>query len=277
VRILVALACAAGAFQLAGCPLGRLNEEMKREVDAGLDRALGVERLSPDQRAIRDAAAAIDRGDYLEAETLLEAALQINPTSSAAKLNLAAVYEATGRTRQAAELYASLIRTAGEAPVALDGDLRLNDADAARIASHRLQRLKDPRWVQPARELPAEAGPRPLARIEAEPVAPKQAGEPGTVELTMAEPAPGVPARKPLIVTLASFATEAAAAEGWEKLHAAHGALFGDHEPIIAPVERGPGKGTAYRLATGPFASAREAAAFCETLLARKVYCVIAG
>ena len=291
-RVALALACALGAFQMAGCQVTqRLNSEMKEAVNAKLDDVFGNDNLPTDQRLVSEAAVAIDRGEYLEAETLLEAALQVNPTSAAAKLNLAAVYEATDRQRKAAELYTSLVRPAGDAPVAVDGDERLSDSDAARIAAFRLERLRDPRWQQSARIVPEgeasttwslEAGR--AARMSHQGSAANMShveltssSEDEPTETKAAATGSDVVLKKPIEVTLATFKSEPAATSGSAALWIKHETLFGDLTPKITPVELGQGKGKAFRLSTGPFASAREAYEFCEKLQAQKVYCVIAG
>ena len=291
-RVALALACALGAFQMAGCQVTqRLNTEMKEAVNAKLDEVFGDENLPTDQRLVSEAAVAIDRGEYLEAETLLESALQINPTSAAAKLNLAAVYEATDRQQKAAELYASLVRPAGDAPVAVEGDERLSDSDAARIASFRLERLRNPRWQQSARIAPEgeasttwslEAGR--AARLSHQGSAANMShveltssSEDEPTETKAAATGSDVVLKKPIEVTLATFKSEPAATSGSAALWIKHETLFGDLTPKITPVELGQGKGKAFRLSTGPFASAREAYEFCEKLQAQKVYCVIAG
>lgn len=289
-RVALALGCALGAFQMAGCQVTqRLNTEMKEAVNAKLDEVFGDKNLPNDQRLVSEAAVAIDRGEYLEAETLLEAALQINPTSAAAKLNLAAVYEATDRQQKAAELYASLVRPAGDAPVAVEGDERLSDSDAARIAAFRLERLRNPRWQQSARIAPEgeasktyslEAGRAArLSRLDSDAnmthVQPTSADEPAPApEQAMAGDAP---VKKEVHVSLATYKSEDAAKQGSADLWNRHETLFGDLAPIITPIERGGGKGTAYRLTTGPFGSAKDAFEFCEKLQALKVYCVISG
>lgn len=286
VRVALALACALGAFQMAGCQVTqRLNTEMKEAVNTKLDEVFGQTNLPTDQRLVSEAAVAIDRGEYLEAETLLEAALQVNPTSAAAKLNLAAVYEATDRQQKAAEIYTSLVRPAGDAPVAVEGDERLSDSDAARIASFRLERLRNPRWQQTARVAPEgeasttwslEAGR--AARVSQR----GSAANMSHVELTAASedestPTADVTLKKPIEVTLATYKTEPAATSGSASLWIKHETLFGDLAPKITPIELGKGKGKAFRLSTGPFASARDAYEFCEKLQAQKVYCIIAG
>jgi len=280
-RVLLALACAVGAFEASGCVLQKLNKELKSQVNAGVDRMLGVEQIEPDQRLVRQAAEAIDRGDYFEAETQLDSALQINPTSSAAKLNLAAVYEATGRPEQAKQLYAELVRPADDAPVAVVGDEKLSDSDAARIASFRLQRLRQTTIMQPA--VYSDDWPSATYSLEAvrSRAAAKKAGAsadaPVDVTKKTASIDPAPIATTAISVTLATYRSEAAANTGSADLWTRHETIFGELQPVITEVASTGGKGKAFRLSTGPFGSAREAFEFCEKLQALKVYCVIAG
>jgi tetratricopeptide (TPR) repeat protein len=259
------------ALEVGGCVFQHLNREMEQRVETKVDHWLAGDELTPDQRLIRQAAVAIDRRDYFEAETLLDAALQINPTSTAAKLNLAAVYEATNRTERAAQLYAELVRPVGYAPVAVTGDAGFDDADAARVAAMRLEALRNPKppssnQLSPSLAKPRaeRSDPRKMTAQPAESSAIKRTG--GMVKET-----------KSLHVTLSVYPSEAAAREGWAKLVASHGDVLKAQSPVVLPVDAEPGKGLAYRLATGPFGSAAEAAKFCEQLNARRVYCVISG
>ena len=80
-----------------------------------------------------------------------------------------------------------------------------------------------------------------------------------------------------LFVTLSTHPSEAAAEAGWKALAAKHAPVLESRTPLVSPIARDDGATVAYRLATGPFASAREAAAFCDQLLARHAYCVISG
>lgn len=270
-RIATALACALSAFQLAGCVLEKLNTEMKRQVNAEVDQFIAGNEMTTDQRLVAQAVEAMNGGAYIEAEALLDSAVQINPDNRVALLNLGAVYEATRQRHKALQIYTQLADPASR-PVAGTG---LTDNDVARLASARLAVMQAGRQSSHFRETAmtvAPPAPPPNRARKAE-----GAGAP-VKSAAVSTSTTGAPdsAGKRVLVTLSSHPSEADAKIGWDKLAAKHGAILGERAPIIAPIDRGDGKG-AFRLATGPFASAREAATFCDKLLARRVYCLISS
>lgn len=271
-RIATALLCALGAFQLAGCVLEKLNAEMKREVNAEVDRFIAGDEMTSDQRLVAQAVGAMNGGAYYEAEALLDSALQINPSNRVALLNLGAVYEATQRREKAIHVYTQLADPPARA-VAGGG---LSENDVARLAASRLAVLQTGLATPNLRKAVLSSKARPAAEREIG-RAPAGSGAARTVARAEADAArPGLAARR-VLVTLSSHPSEAAARKGWDALAAKHGDVLGTLAPIIAPIERDDGQGEAYRLATGPFASAREAAAFCDRLLARRIYCLISS
>jgi tetratricopeptide (TPR) repeat protein len=275
-RIAAALACALSAFQLAGCVLEKLNAEMKRQVNAEVDRFIAGDEMTTDQRLVARAVGAMNGGAYYEAEALLDSAVQINPDNRVALLNLGAVYEATTRREKALQVYTQLADPLAR-PVTGAG---IADNDVARLAAGRLAVLEAGRApshfrkaaINTASSDPAQSFSRASASAPAEPAAASTKAAAATSDAAT----PGK-AAKTVLVTLSSHPSEAAAKGGWDALAAKHGAVLGHLRPIIAPIDRGDGKGEAYRLATGPFASAREAATFCDKLLARRVYCLISS
>ncbi len=265
-RIAAALVCALSVFQLAGCVLQKLNTEMKRQVNAEVDQFIAGDEMTSDQRLVAQAVGAMNGGAYFEAEALLDSALQINPANRVALLNLGAVYEATQRRNMAIHVYSQLADPIAR-PVA---GTAIADNDVARLAAGRLAVLQAGSTSNNLRQavLKKSSPAGAQGRSEAPAATAKTA--------KVARSAPSK-ADKPVLVTLSSHKSEAEAKGGWDALVAKHGAVLGARAPIIAPIESGDGASAAYRLATGPFASAREAAAFCDKLLARRVYCLIAG
>jgi len=303
-RIAAAIVCALGAFQLAGCNSAhKLNIEARERLDAKTDDFIAGNELSTDQRLVIKAEHRMRGGSYYDAEGLLDSAIQINPANYAARLDLAAVYEATHRDERADLIYRQLIQPASTAPELLNGDAEPGAAEAAEIVQRRLAA------VLAKRKAPISKEPQlPLANVDlaprlnaltapAAPAAPPPKAPPAkptteaapTQPTAMAAPANSSPAPaskpaperepkpKPLNVTLSTHPSEAAAKEGWKALMAKHGAVLGKHNPLFLPMAKDGGNGQAYRLATGPFTSAREAAEFCDKLLARRAYCVISG
>ncbi|MGD9537057.1 MAG: hypothetical protein AB7P52_04810 [Alphaproteobacteria bacterium] len=291
-RIAAVLACALGAFYLAGCgPAQKLNAELKRELNAATDRLLAGDDLTTDQRLVARAQVEMRGGNYYDAESLLDSAIQINPANNAARLDLAAVYEATHRQERAALLYRELMQPVPVAPTTLGGDGGLSGADAAEIARARFAALEARRKGPIVREPRLQAADTEIAppaqHAAAPPPVPKGPTAPRLADAAPQEkPAATAAAAKqddkakpakPVHVTLSTHPSETAAREGWQTLAKKHGAVLAGHAPLVLPIERQGGVGVAYRLATGPFASAREAAAFCDKLLARHAYCAISG
>jgi hypothetical protein len=103
VSSVIVVAAIALALLLPGCTyLPEFNEEIKRLAEG--------EPVPNDTRFATRAFNEIQHGNYAEAETLLEAALDINPGNPYALLNLGVVYEKTGRVEEARAMYTTLIR-----------------------------------------------------------------------------------------------------------------------------------------------------------------------
>ncbi len=75
-------------------------------------------------------------------------------------------------------------------------------------------------------------------------------------------------------VQLASFRSEAEAAQAWESVRSSHATTLQDREYLVQRAEV-PGKGTYYRLRVGPMAGKSTAAALCNTLKAEGQDCYV--
>jgi hypothetical protein len=155
-----------------------------------------------------------------------------------------------------------------QAPIAKKPRLPLANVDLAPRLNARPAPSMPKAKTPAAKPMADAAPPDPTATTAPSKAAPAAAT--GTASSPGAKP-------KPINVTLSTHASEAAAQEGWKSLVAKHGAVLGKRNPLVLPMEGDDEGGRAYRLATGPFASAREAAEFCDKLLARRAYCVISG
>ncbi len=82
-----------------------------------------------DENLVNKGYAEIEAGNYSYAEIYLDSALSINPSNPFALLNMAVVYEKTGREDEARALYAALIR---QNPTNI-ADSAIDDANVGRI------------------------------------------------------------------------------------------------------------------------------------------------
>ena len=98
------LMCLAAGLLLSGC-LSSLPDvaQMLKEVSFG-------KPASSDENLANKGYREIEAGNYAYAEIYLDSALSINPSNPFALLNLAVVYEKTGRENEARALYTALIR-----------------------------------------------------------------------------------------------------------------------------------------------------------------------
>ena len=112
---------------------------------------------------------------------------------------------------------------------------------------------------------------KPAERSTAETPA-AEAVEPAKPEHREAPPGPGAPA---IVVQLASYASEQAAADGWLKLRRVHGDLLGALDYGVATIDLAE-QGVFYRLSTGPFETPAMAKSLCAELKARNIYCATA-
>ena len=86
---------------------------------------------------------------------------------------------------------------------------------------------------------------------------------------------PAKPVTSAIVVQLASYASEQAAADGWLKLRRVHGDLLGALDYSVATIDLAD-QGVFYRLLTGPFESPAMAKSLCAELKARNIYCATA-
>ena len=101
---LAAVGVLAAGLLLSGC-LSSLPDvaQMLKEVSFG-------KPASSDENLVNKGCREIEAGNYAYAEIYLDSALSINPSNPFALLNLAVVYEKTGRENEARALYTALIR-----------------------------------------------------------------------------------------------------------------------------------------------------------------------
>ena len=283
-RVGAAIICGLVAFQLGGCVLERLNTEAKKRVNTKVDQFIAGDELTTDQYLVARAIAPMNGGAYYEAEALLDSTLQINLSNQVALLNLGAVYEATGRLEKATQVYAQLSDPAAR-PVTGEG---LGNNDVARLAASRLAvlragvataNLRQAIWnkAQAAAPRPTQAMVRSDIKSATPPTKTAKNTAQNTAKKTAATDAKKSGEAKRALVTLSTHASEAEAKGGWDTLVKDHGAILGKLTPTIKPIKQDGGKPNVFRLTTGPFGSAREAATFCDQLLARRIYCVISG
>ncbi|MSO69591.1 MAG: hypothetical protein EXQ98_04845 [Alphaproteobacteria bacterium] len=296
-RVGAALVCGIVAFQLGGCVLERLNTEAKNRLNTKVDQFIAGDELTTDQHLVAQAVNAMNGGAYYEAEALLDSAVQINPSNTVALLNLGAVYEATDRLERARNIYAQL-SDAAVRPVTGAG---LAHNDVARLAATRLARLRaglqtpnlrQAIWLKSQQGANAPSQNQAVAQAEiktvplpppsttksdakspskvAEKAAPKKSKSSNASVQKIATP-------KHVLVTLSSHPNEAEAKKDWSTLATEYADVIGPLTPTIKPIKQEGGKPDVFRLTTGPFASARDAATFCDRLLAHRVYCVISG
>ena len=77
------------------------------------------------------------------------------------------------------------------------------------------------------------------------------------------------------IVQLASVKSEERARQAWSQLQAKHAELLGDMELTVQSAEV-TGRGTFYRMQTGPFPNQATAEDMCQQLRAAKLDCLVA-
>ncbi len=85
-----------------------------------------------DENLVNKGYAEIEAGNYSYAEIYLDSALSINPSNPFALLNMAVVYEKTGREDEARALYAALIR---QNPTNI-ADSAIDDANVGRTITY---------------------------------------------------------------------------------------------------------------------------------------------
>ncbi len=117
IKVLLALIL---ALSLIGCGTALLTEDM-RLANQGYDELL--------------------KGNYSDAEGYLEQALAKNPDNPYAMLNLGVVYENTGRTDQAREMYKKLIALNPKARASVTSE-GTGGKPLVEIAQENLQRLQ---------------------------------------------------------------------------------------------------------------------------------------
>jgi cell division septation protein DedD len=125
-------------------------------------------------------------------------------------------------------------------------------------------------------------GRSPHRAAATEPDAP-QAGQAETPKgaASQAAPGPHAPVKQDdakgdgAHVHLASYRSEEAAMKGWASLQKQHGDLLGELKPRVNEVDLGPGKGIFFRVEAGPLSDQQSAAALCQKLKSRKMFCTV--
>lgn len=110
---------------------------------------------------------------------------------------------------------------------------------------------------------------RPVDSVAVEPSLAELRQAPAAVPSGASASAPDVPA---IVVQLASYVSQQAAADGWVKLRRVHGDLLGRLNYGIAVIDLGE-QGNFYRLLAGPFDNQAMARALCAELKSRNIYC----
>ena len=142
---LAAVGVLAAGLLLSGC-LSSLPDvaQMLKEVSFG-------KPASSDENLVNKGYREIEAGNYAYAEIYLDSALSINPSNPFALLNLAVVYEKTGRENEARALYTALIRqspTDIAAAVLMDENFGRGITEIARVNLAPRPRCGRPRGAQ---------------------------------------------------------------------------------------------------------------------------------
>ena len=125
-----------------------------------------------------------------------------------------------------------------------------------------------PPLTKKALNVPETKAPEPKPEPAAKPPAPKTAAKPPA-------PAPKPAATGRYRVQLSSLRSEDALRKSWSALQKRHGDLLGDRQLIVERTVLSGGRGTFYRMQSGPFASRDRASAFCSRLKQRKLSCLV--
>lgn len=94
-------------------------------------------------------------------------------------------------------------------------------------------------------------------------------------EPSMDEPSSDSTQKGNLYLQLGSYKTKESAKTKWDLISKNHKDILGISAPIIQRIDLGAGKGTEYRLRTGPFKNKKEAADVHKKLKERKVECIV--
>lgn len=196
-----------------------------------------------------------DRDYGQAARWFREAAEQLHPE---AQFNLGMLY-ATGsgvdKDRVQALMWLSLAYDAGIEQAARPRDLLIKEMASEDVEEAALLA----KIIKPAERSTAET---PAA----------EAVEPAKPEPREAPPEADTPV---IVVQLASYVSEQAAADGWVKLRQVHGDLLGALRYSVATIDLAE-QGVFYRLLTGPFETPAMAESLCAELKARNIYCATA-
>ena len=251
---------------------------------------------SPETVSLLDALAEIytDRGDYGDAEPLLNRSLEIQERSVtryqrgvARTLNgLAGIYEATGRLDAAVAAYQRVIKIGRAALEGDDPNVRNAQARLAELEGRKLAAVaEEPAAKAPPEPAPPEPAPPEPAPPEPAPPkpAPTVAAPPKLAPATPAVKAPPklAPATPPppqlaFWAHLTSIRNPDRAEEEWIRLRRVYPGLLADKRLLVARVDLGAKRGIFHRIQAGPMAKAA-ARALCATVSKRGAWCGVTG
>lgn len=282
---------------------GLANEQLGRPKEAVNDftRAIGMKVLGREDlaRALHDRGVAQDEmGKSDAAINDYTAALAAVPDFPAALNNRANAYRRRGDLRNArADYEASLIKGNATPEYPLYGLGQIAEAEgnkAAALGFYQKAFAANPGFDLVAQRLaalqserPGQKAAQPASRSEAPPMSAATPAVDHAPQNAVATLGSEVPLRQNIVddpakkvsaglgarVQLGAYRSEGEAVDNWNRLVTASSDLLGSLKPDIVKADIA-GKGTYYRLRTG-VPDGQDANAFCRTLQARKLACIV--